>query len=105
MIELPVTSDAAQTFTTQLDTAKYTFDIVYNDRSGVWTVSLTNTATQVVIADAIPIVLGQGLLSAYNFGIGELFAVDTAGTGKDAGPDDFGDRVKLYWASEAEKVA
>lgn len=105
MLELPVTSDSAQSFTTQLNDAKYTFDILYNDRSGVWTMSLTDTATQVLIAASLPLVIGQGLLDSYNLGIGELFAVDTSGLGNDAGPDDLGARVKLYWASEEEKAA
>ena len=58
-----------------------------------------------VLADSLPLVIGQGLLDSYNLGIGELFVVDTSGAGVDAGPDDLGERVKLYWVSEEEKAA
>lgn len=105
IIELPITSDAAQTFVTQLDDVKYQFDVIYNDRSGVWTMTITEYVAQTVIVNGLPIVLGQPLLEPYNFGIGELLVVDTSGSSRDAGADDMGTRVKVYWASADEVFA
>lgn len=105
IIELPITSDAAQTFVTQLGDVKYQFDVIYNDRSGIWTMTITEFVSQVVIISGLPIVLGQPLLEPYNFGIGELLVSDTSESSTDAGADDMGTRVKVYWASEDEVFA
>lgn len=104
ILELPLSSDAAQIFTTQLGEAKYSFDVRYNDRSGVWTLDLYD-ASAVLIAASLPMVIGQDLLEPYNLGIGSLLCVDTTGQGLDAGPDDLGDRVKVYWFSPDEVTA
>lgn len=104
ILELPLSSDAAQIFTTQLGEAKYSFDVRYNDRSGVWTLDLYDAST-VLIAASLPMVIGQDLLEPYNLGIGSLLCVDTTGQGLDAGPDDLGDRVKVYWFSHDEVTA
>lgn len=105
ILELPVTSDAAQTFVTQLGEVKYQFDVIYNDRSGVWTMTITEFVSQAIIISGLPIVLGQPLLEPYNFGIGELIVSDTSESSRDAGPDDLGTRVKVYWLSPDEVTA
>jgi len=102
VLELPITSDAAQNVITQLGDTKYELDIVYNDRSGVWSLSVKLFATQVVIAQSVPMLLGQSLLEPYNFDMGHLLMIDLSGQSKDAGPDDLGTRVKLYWFSDEE---
>lgn len=102
---LPFTTDSAQRFTTQLGDAKYTFDAKYNDRSGVWTVDLYDAATQALVVASLPLVIGQDLLEPYNFGIGRIFCFDTSNQGIDAGPDDLGERVKVYWFSPDEVTA
>lgn len=105
ILELPVTSDAAQTFVTQLGDVKYQFDVIYNDRSSVWTMTITEFVSQAVIISGLPLVLGQPLLEPYNFGIGELIVVDTSESSRDAGADDMGTRVKVYWLSPDEVLA
>ncbi len=102
ILELPFSNDAAQVFTTQLGETKYIFDARYNDRSGVWTVDLYDDSSKALIAASLPLVIGQDLLEPYNFGIGSLLCVDTTSQGLDAGPDDLGDRVKVYWFSPDE---
>lgn len=105
ILELPLSSDAAQIFTTQLGDAKYTFDVKYNDRSGVWTLDLYDASTQLMMVASLAMVIGQDLLEPYNFGIGSLLCVDSSGQGLDAGPDDLGDRIRVYWFSPDEVVA
>lgn len=104
IIELPFSSDPAQTFVTQLGETKYLFDARYNDRSGVWTVDLYNDATKALIVASLPLVLGQDLLEPYNFDMGSLLCVDTTTQGQEAGPEDLGSRVKVYWFSPDEVV-
>ena len=105
ILELPFTSDPAYVFTTQLGETKYRFDVKFNDRSGVWTLDLYDATTQTLIVASLPLVLGQDILEPYNFGIGALFCVDTTGQGLDAGADELGSRVKVYWAIPDEVAA
>lgn len=102
ILELPFTSEPAYVFTTQLGDAKFTFDVKFNDRSGVWTADIYDAVSKLLIVSSLALVLGQDLLEPYNFGMGSLFCVDTSGQGLDAGPDELGARVKVYWASQDE---
>ena len=104
MFEIPVTADAAQSFTTQLGDAKYVFDLQWNDRTSQFSLTLSNEDTQQVYFEGIPLVLGTDHLEPYNYGIGSLLVVDTSNTGREATLSDFGDRVKIYWFSEDEKA-
>lgn len=104
IVELPFSSDPAQAFTTQLGDEKYIIEAKFNDRSGVWTIDLYD-ATQQPIALSLPLLLGQDLLEPYNFGMGRILCVDETELGKDAGPDDLGSRVKVYWFSSDEVTA
>ena len=54
---------------------------------------------------SLPLVIGQDLQEPYNFGIGRIFCFDTSNQGIDAGPDDLGERVKVYWFSPDEVTA
>lgn len=105
IVELPFSSDAAQTMVTQLGDVKYQIEVKYNDRSGVWTMDLSDYLTQQPIALSMPLVLGQDLMEPYNFGVGRFLTVDTSGRGVEAGPDDLGGRVRVYWFSEDEVLA
>lgn len=102
IIELPLTSDPAQTFTAQLGRVKYIFDVKFNSRSGVWTFDLFDASSKAVMLASIPIVLGVDMLWPYNLGIGRLIAADASNRSLDAGPDDLGTRVKVFWYSTEE---
>jgi hypothetical protein len=98
--ELPFIS-APQSVTVQLGSAKYRFKTQFNSRSGVWTFDLYDAADRMMIA-SVALVLGQDLLEPYNFGIGRIVCIDTSKQGVEAGPNDLGVRVKVYWVSEDE---
>lgn len=102
MIELPLTSDSAQAFTCQLGAQKFYFEITYNSRNGTWALSMADDATREPIITGAPIVLGADLLDPYNLPYGALVAQDKTGQGRDAGPDDLGDRVVLHWVAPDE---
>lgn len=102
ILELSFSSDASQSFVSQLGERKIGFSAIYNDRSGIWTMSLEDDTTKEVLVQSIPLVLGQELLEPYNLGIGRMIVIDTSGRGIEATAEDLGDRVKVYWASADE---
>ena len=104
IIELPLSSDPAQIFTTQLGSVKYDFEVRYNDRSGAWTLDMADNTTKAAILSGVPLVLGQELFAPYNLNIGRIIVVDTNGTSQDATADanDLGTRVRVYWFSDDE---
>jgi len=104
MFQIPVGTDAAQQFTTQLGELKFVFDIQWNDRSNQFSLTLYNEDTSQIYFEGIPIVLGTDLLEPYNYGIGSLLAIDSSNTGSEAALSDFGVRVQLWWFSEEEKA-
>ena len=99
IIQLPVTSDPGQNFVTQLGTVKYQFYVRWNDRGNFWTMDVTDYNSQTKLISGMPLLLGCDLLSPYILGNGALIAYDSSGSGADAGPDDLGTRVLLYWYS------
>ncbi len=99
ILELPFTSDAAQQVVVQLGDTKYTCNVRYNDRSGAWALTMADFASGVTLFDGVPLVLGGDILAPYNLGIGAIVVNDENATNLDAGPDDFGTRVKAYWIS------
>lgn len=102
IISLPVSSDSAQTFITQLGDVKYLFNLRWNDRSQCWCMDMLTDSDQVVLLQGIPLVLGCDLLQPYNLGIGRMLVVDESGQGLDASYNDLGSRVKVYWFSPDE---
>jgi hypothetical protein len=99
ILELPFTNDAAQIVVVQLGATKYQCEVRYNDRADIWALTMSDFATGAKLFDGVPLVLGGDLLAPYNLGLGSIVVNDENATGLDAGPDDFGVRVKAYWIS------
>lgn len=104
ILELPLSSDPAQSFSVQLGQVKYYIEAQYNSRNGVWTLDLFDDASRVAIVRGIALVLGVDMLAPYNLGIGTFIALDNTGQGLDAGQDDLGTRVAVYWLSPDETL-
>lgn len=104
MYQVPVTNDAAQKFVTQLGDSKFEFDIQWNDRSGLFSLTLTNDDTKQIYFQGVPMVLGVDLLEPYNYAIGSLVLYDTTNRSIDANLDNLGDSVLLFWFTEQEKA-
>jgi len=105
MIEMPIEAIPAQSFTVQLTVNKYKLDIQWNDRGEYFTMSIFEDITGVAIAHGLPLILGQDVLSPYNYGLGAFIMVDTSNRGQEASVESFGARSKLCWFSEDEKDA
>lgn len=105
VLELPLSSFPAQSFTTQLGDKKFFFDVRFNSRSNTWTIDMLDDASREAVVIGLPIRLGVDLLDPYNFPYGALVATDRTGQGKEAGPDDLGSRVAVFWVSADEEFA
>jgi hypothetical protein len=103
--EIPLTSEASQSFTIQLGELKYKLDVKYNDRSGVWTLDMQEDASGIVLFKGSPLVVGEDVLEPYNYAIGTLAMLDSSSQLKDATADDIGSRVFLYYVSPDEVIS
>ncbi len=100
IIQLPVTSDPAQDFVIALGPATWELYVRFNERQKVWTMDITDYNTKTALVTGMPIVLGCDLLDPYNLENGAMIALDSTGSGTDAGPEALGDRVQVYWISQ-----
>ena len=100
IIQLPLTSEPSQNLTVQLGAAKYDIYVRWNDRANVWCLDFTDNITSITFLSGIPLVLGADLFFPYAANIGSLVVNDEDNTGMDAGPDDLGNRIQVYWLSD-----
>ncbi len=102
-IEIILTSDGSQTFSTVLDGTSYSFDVSYNIRMGVWVCDIS--ASGVTLVKGVTLVGGVDILNQYTFELGYLFVVNVDNPTKDAIPDNLGIDVKLFKLTEEEVVS
>ena len=89
-----------QQFSTILNNRRVTIRLRYNPTSEHWTLDLS--IDDLPVLQGQKIVVGIDLLSAYNFGVGMIFAVaTTAGAEPDRDALPLG-LVRLYHATDAE---
>jgi hypothetical protein len=101
IVQLPFTNDPAQQVTVQLGTVKYDFTVRWNDRARTWCLDMLDHNSQSPIVQGVPLVLGLDLLQPLALvGVGSLVVNDEDNSGLDAGPDDLGGRVNVYWFSD-----
>lgn len=90
-----------------IESTQYLIDVRWNGRMEVWFLDLMTEAGEMIKA-GIAIVLGAFLgrtAASADFPGGAFVAVDTSNEGQDAGIDDLGTRVLLYYYSEEELAA
>lgn len=83
----------------QLDGATYLFDVRWNGRAGAWFLDIF-TADETPLARGVKVVLGAVLarrVISERWPGGILVANDASGEGREAGYDDFGTRVLVYF--------
>ncbi len=105
MVQLPfVPSIPNYRVATTLDGTQYVFDVRWNGREGAWYFDI-RTEDATLIRAGIKIVLGAllgGREASAEMPAGVFLASDLAGTGTDAGIDDLGARVCVYYYSAGE---
>jgi len=104
IIEIPILESVAQEQVIQFGNVKYRLKFQYNERSQLWTLGISEEVSKAVLIQGIPLVLGQELLSPYNFGIGKMMVYDKRKSGIDANFSGFTDNAALVWFSEDEAV-
>lgn len=95
------------TFGVALDNIQYSMHVYWNDKDAAWFFDLSTAAGR-AIATGIKIVLGAFLGRTINeapFSTGVIAAVDSSGAEKDAGLDDMGSRVLLYYVPATDLLA
>jgi len=106
ILQLPINQEGAQfQFSTELDGTTFGLLFRWNDRVGQWSMDVLD-GEGVAIVTGIRVVLDVPLLSRYR-GLaatppGDIIAVDTSGTQTEAGFEDIGRRVVLYYLSQEE---
>lgn len=88
----------------ELDGTEYVFDVAWNGRAGAWFLTISDTEED-VIAPSVKLCLGAVLgHKVYDDRMppGALVMVDLSETGTEAGFDDLGVRVPLYYYAESE---
>jgi hypothetical protein len=88
---------------TSFEGTSYIIDFRWNERDEAWYMDIF-TETEDELARGVKVALGAVILRKYSddrFPPGKFFAADLENTHREAGLDDFGARVRLYY-KEAE---
>lgn len=94
-------------FGTDLDGTQYRFAFHWNERAGLWymdVLEVDDTPIRMGIAVVLGVRLGHRTADS-RFPPGELKARDLSGQGREAGLDDFGERVVLDYQTPDEVAA
>jgi hypothetical protein len=99
--EIPLTNDVSQTFSTDLNGTNYNFRVIWNERLGVWSMTIYDVDFNVIIA-GVALLIGTDIIKSLNSSIGGMVVADSDGTNRDATVDDLGTRVKLIYLTPEE---
>lgn len=110
-VALPLLTDLGATphysFQCELESVKYSFEFIWNDRDGAWYMQVGD-GEENILAGSIRVILGLPLLGRFRdarLPPGQLLAVDTSNQDLDAGLEDLGSRVAIYYFTQAEVLA
>lgn len=98
ILELPLSNEPEQSFSTSINKVRYDIRVAYNVRMQSWTMNLSNPDG--VLLTGLVLNSGVDLLHPYNFGIGELYALNLENFSLDATESGFGDKMKLLLITE-----
>lgn len=101
MIEIPLTSEGAQRLSMTLDGVDYIFVVKYNPRAGIWSLDVTNQLTGRT-RTGIAILIGGDIMSPYNIGIKNLYAINVVNPKLDATDSNLGTEVRLFVLTDEE---
>lgn len=105
MLEIRTTALPSFEQTLTLDGVPFRLRLRWNARAQAWFLDLS-TPERVAIVSGVRIVTGIPLLARYgqraDLPAGHLVAADTSGAGEDPTYDDFGTRVRLFYAAAAD---
>tara|TARA_R110000744_G_scaffold48819_1_gene106337 strand:+ start:513 stop:833 length:321 start_codon:yes stop_codon:yes gene_type:complete len=99
-IEIKITSDGSQRFSTVLDGKSYTFNISYNRRMNIWTCTISSDG--IILVSGVTLVGGVDILNQFTFSLKYLFIVNLDDPTTDANGETLGIDVRLFKLTESE---
>ena len=108
IFKLPLSSESPKfRFNTELDGGNFIFSFRFNERVDRWVMSISD-ATETPLVMGIPILLGTVFYDQFkNPGLpkGRLFAINPESPNVEAGRDDLGKSVFIYYMDEGDLEA
>lgn len=105
IFEVPISSEPSQVLTTTLNGEEYELAIKWSDISRRWTLDITRTSDQVLLASGLSLFLGVNILANRGLeDVGAMMLVDTSRRDEEPTDEegDLGGRVKLYFMTPDE---
>lgn len=84
-------------FTVDIADRTLEFTVKYNTVTQIWSCDIVDLTNDVTLILGQALMLGASLLEQFTWATGTLFLYDMSNTGQEAGADDLGERVKLFW--------
>jgi len=100
MIEIPLTSEAEQIFTIELNSVVFSFRVIYNTRLGIWSADISSGGNELV--NGVALVTGLDIMAPYNIGLTNLYVINIAVNNAEANSSNLGTDVRLYQLTDEE---
>ena len=100
MIEIPLNSSPEQLFSITLEGNTYDCRVILNSRTGVWSISFSQSGTDIV--NGVALVGGVDVLKQYNIPIENAYIVNLDNTNQDPTKDNLGTVAKLFILTDEE---
>lgn len=99
-VEITLTPDGSQIFSTNIEGITYKFKVSFNRRMNLWVASISQGSISLV--NGIGLVGGVNILKQYTLSLDYIFIVNLDNSDIDASADNLGISVKMFKLSEEE---
>ena len=99
MIEIPLTSDSSQLFSSVINEVRYDFRVYFNFRNTLWNMDISSSGVSILYGVAL--LGGVDIFKQYNIPIENVYVVNSVNT-DNATSVNLGTDVKLYILTEEE---
>ena len=100
MIEIPLSNSPEQIFNINLSGENYTFRVLVNSRTGLWTLDLSQNNIDILLG--VGLVGGVNILDQYNIAITNMFMINTDNPSLDPTVLNLGSVSRLFILNEEE---
>jgi hypothetical protein len=94
MIEIPLNNYPEQFLSTVISGQTYDLRVVFNSRSKVWSISVSQNGSAIV--DGVALLGGVDIFDQYNIGIKNAYVVNLDDDKQDPTPENLGSSAKLF---------
>mgnify|MGYP006395965963 FL=1 len=99
-LEIPLTSDGAQSFRATINGSTYDLFVSYNSRTEVWYMDISLNA--VILAEGIALLGGVDIVQHYAISLDNMYVVNIDNPKEDASASNLGDNVLLVKLTNTE---